>query len=417
MSETATAGTAQTPTQPATVAQARAVLLAGLGHLGAEVVSLGEALGRVLAEDVLAGSDLPGTDNSSMDGYAVVSADLALAGTRSLVTLPVGAEGRAGSPPATHRGGTATIIATGAPLPLGADAVVPHEQTTRDAATGSVTFLAAPAPGDFVRVRGEDARTGTVMARAGTRLRSVDVGVCAAAGRARVTVTRRPRVAVISSGDELVAPGAVPLPHQVIDVNAAMLAAAVTEAGGVPISLGVVPDGARATTRVLEEAGAAADLIVSSAGVSMGGHDHVRDCVAALGAVDLWTVAMRPGKPLVIGRVGTTRFVGLPGNPVSSAVTFLLFARAAILALQGATRLLPPTFPVVLGESLATPVGLETYVRVRLRSEGDSLVATSSGGQGSGMMRGLGDADALAIIPAGVGTVAAGATVQAMTLP
>lgn len=414
-SGTATAAAGRLTQDLASVAEARAALLAGLVRLGSESVGLGLALGRILAEDVLAGTDLPGTDNSSMDGYAVAARDVVRATVEAPVTLQIGGESRAGAPPSAHLPGTATIIATGAPLPCGADAVVPVEQTRR--AASAVTILAPATAGDFVRRRGEDAPAGTVLARTGDRLRSVDIGVCAAAGRGQVNVARRPRVALISTGDELVAPGTPPLPHQVTDINGAMLSAAVSEAGGIPIVVGVIRDDAQATTRALEEASAAADLIVSSAGVSMGGHDHVRECVAALGSVDLWKVAMRPGKPLVIGRVGTTPFIGLPGNPVSSAVTFLLFARPAILALQGATQLLPAAFPVVLAESFAKPASLEMFVRVRLHTEGDSLVAVSSGGQGSGMMRALGDADGLAILPAGVGNVPAGATVQAIALP
>ncbi len=406
---------ARPPAAAVSVEDARGTLLEGLRRLPGQDVALSAALGRVLARDVCARTDLPGTDNSAMDGYAVVSAEIAGATAAAPVRLALGAESRAGHRAPDHRSGTATLIATGAPIPRGADAVVPLEQTERGG--GDVLFAAGAAPGRHIRRRGEDVAAGTVVMAAGRRLRSVDVGVCAAAGMALVHVARRPRVALLSSGDELVEPGTVPQPHQVTDVNTAMLSAAVEEAGGVPVAIGVVGDDRAAVARALESARDAADLVVSSAGVSMGGHDHVRDRVAELGSVSLWTVAMRPGKPLVIGRVGDTPFVGLPGNPVSSAVTFLLFARAAILALQGASRLLPPALPVVLGEAFEKPAHLETYLRVRLERDEGGLVARSSGGQGSAMMHGLGTADALLVLPGGRSVFPAGAPATALQLP
>jgi molybdopterin molybdotransferase len=248
-------------------------------------------------------------------------------------------------------------------------------------------------------------------------LRYVDIGVCAAAGAAPVAVSRRPRVALLSSGDELVAPGARPEPYQVTDVNTAMLSAAVLEAGGIPVPIGAVGDDRAAVLSALGAARDSADLIVSNAGVSVSKHDHVRDCVAQLGEVIVQTVNVRPGKPLVVGRVGSTPFVGLPGNPVSSAVTFLLFARPAILRMQGATQLLPPACSATLAEPFDKPAHLETYVRVRLESGPRGLVARSSGGQGSAMMHGLAAADALAVLPAGAGTFDAGTIVQALQLP
>jgi molybdopterin molybdotransferase len=280
-----------------------------------------------------------------------------------------------------------------------------------------VCFTAAARAGGNIRRRGEDVTAATTLLSAGRRLRSVDVGVCAAAGAANVHVARRPRIALISCGDELVAPGTTPLPHQVVDVNTAMLAAAVDEAGGVAVPIGVVADDLGAMLRALERARDSADLVVTSAGVSVGLHDHVRDSVAELGRVDLWTVPMRPGRPVLIGRVGVVPLVGLPGNPVSSAVTFLLFARAAILALQGASRILPASVPVLLGEPFEKPAALEAYLRVSLRSEGGSEVATSSGGQGSAMMHGLGSADALLVLPAGPTRFEAGSTATALALP
>jgi molybdopterin molybdotransferase len=404
-----------TGTAGASVEEARRRLLAGLAAPAPEDVTLTEVLGRVLLADVTAAADLPGADNSSMDGYAVVAADLSGATSSAPVALPIAGEARAGRPVLSHAPGSATLIATGALMPAGADAVVPVEQTTVDGS--SVAFAAPVVPGTFIRRRGEDVRRGAVMVQAGRRLRSVDIGVCAAAGVERVRVARRPRVALLSTGDELVAPGTIPQPHQVTDVSSSMLAAAVLEAGGIPVLAGVVPDDRAATARALERARDDADLIVSTAGISMGEHDHVRECVAALGSVDLWKVAMRPGRPLVVGVVGATPFLGLPGNPVSSAVTFLLFARPAILAMQGATVLLPPRLPATLADSMRKPAHLETYVRVGLDHDGGRTLARSSGGQGSNIMRALGAADALAILPAGAADFPAGTAVEVMLIP
>lgn len=397
------------------VDEARSVLLAHLRATGAETVPLAAALGRVLAADVRAGTDLPGLDNSAMDGYALLAADVADASPSAPVLLPLGGESSAGRPASDHRPGTATVIATGAPIPPGADSVIPVELTRRIGQ--SVEFLAEPLLGKHIRRRGEDGPAGSVLLSEGHRLRSVDIGVCAAAGMAHVSVGRRPRVALLSNGDELVSPGVVPEPYQVTDINSPMLAAAVLEAGGIPVVIGCVGDQRPAVERALETAAATADLIVSAAGVSMSRHDHVRDAVAALGAVHVRTVAMRPGKPLLIGRVASTPVLGLPGNPVSSAIAFLLFARAAIMHMQGARRVLPLAFAVVLGERFEKPAHLETYARVRLDFGEQSTIAWSSGGQGSAAMHGLGAADALAVLPAGLSVFPAGTTVLALLLP
>lgn len=399
----------------ATVEEARALLVAGLARTAVEVVALNEALGRVVVDDVRALTDLPGLDNSAMDGYAVTALDLDGATSDAPVQLPVGSESRAGYPAPRHLPRTATVIATGAPVPEGADAIVPVEDTAR--LGNHVRFSSAVTAGHHIRRRGEDVLAGAIVVPSGRRLRSVDIGTCAAAGAAAIRVGGRPRVALLSGGDELVEPGTVPQPHQLTDVNSAMLAAAVSEAGGMLAFVGTLPDERAAVIQALRAAAETADLVVSSAGVSMGSHDHVRDCVADLGSVDLWRVAMRPGRPLVLGRVGEKPFIGLPGNPVSAAVTFLLFARAAILAMQGASQVLPLRVPVVLGESFAKPAGLETYLRVSLAAGDGRLVAASSGGQGSAMMRGLGDADALLVLPPGQSSFAAGTAAFALMLP
>jgi molybdopterin molybdotransferase len=236
----------------------------------------------------------------------------------------------------------------------------------------------------------------------------VDIAAAAAVGGASVWVRRRPRVAIVSGGDELVQVGTVPAPHQVTNSNAAMLAAAVREAGGEVVDLGIVEDHPEALRARLALA-SGCDLIVSSGGVSVGRHDHVRQVVAELGSVEAWRVAIRPGKPLLIGRVRDTPFLGLPGNPASAAVTFELFGRPALLALQGATLVHRRRVTLRVGEDVDTPVGLETYVRVCLRETGDGIpIATPSGGQRSSLLRSLTDADALLIVPAGMSRARSG---------
>lgn len=389
-------------------------LLARLTVTGVERVVLSAAAGRVLAEDVVSVRRVPGCDNSAMDGYAVRYADCGDAGGYKGVTLPVLGEARAGSPLAVLEPGAVMVITTGAPIPLGADAVVPVEDTERHGA--SVVIRAAVARGAHVRTAGGDVEAGTVMVAAGQRLRAVDIAACATAGAATVPVHRRPAVAILGGGDELVAPGVDPAPYQVTDSNGPMLAAAVLEAGGEPHMLGVMAD-ERAAVREHLLAAAGCDLVVSSAGVSVGPHDHVRAAVEELGSVDVWRIAVRPGRPLLLGEVGGTPFMGLPGNPVSSAVTFELFGRPALLAMQGATRVRRRRIAVRLGQDVESPRGLESYLRVRLEDGDDGIpVAWLSGNQGSSMLQSLAAADALLAVGADVEHVAAESILPALEL-
>jgi molybdopterin molybdotransferase len=408
--------TALAPSLPLVpVAEAQQRLLALLHMTEVERIQLDAAWGRVLAEDVVSRRRIPGCDNSAMDGFAIAAADAAGATAEAPVRLPVLAEARAGSPLVTHRRRTATSVTTGAPLPDGADAVVRVEDVEVDGET--IVLFSAVRPGADVRRAGEDVESGTVVVRAGRRLRAADLAACAAAGASRPAVRRRPSVGILSGGDELVPPDVTPLAHQVVDSNAPMLAAAVREAGGDPRSLGVMRDDRDAVVRALDGAARACDLLITSAGVSVGAHDYVRDAVAALGSIDVWRIAVRPGKPLLIGTVGGKPLLGLPGNPVSSAVTFELFGRPAILAMQGAARLHRRRVAVRLADDVTSPRDLETYLRVRLEDGDGALpLARLSGAQGSSMLRSLSNADALAIIPAGVSRCDAGTVVDALEL-
>lgn len=376
-------------------------LLALLTVTEVEMVPLDQACGRILAADVTSTRHLPGCDNSAMDGFAVRAADCAGAAASSPVTLPVSGEARTGVAAADLAAGTAMSITTGAPIPRNADAVVRVEDTRPRG--DSVEILVAVTAGTAVRGAGVDVRPGMVMVPAGRRVRPIDIAACAAVGAHSLAVHRRPRVAILGGGDELVAPDVDPAPHQVADSNSPMLAAAVAEAGGEPVAFGVMADDRSAVRHHLHVA-AGCDLVLTSAGVSLGPHDHVRSVVEELGSVDAWQIAMRPGKPLLIGTVLGTPLLGLPGNPVSSAVTFELFGRPAILSLQSATRIHRQRIAVRLGEAVSTPRMLETYLRVRLDDATDGIpVARLSGNQGSAMLRSLSDADALLMVPVGVG--------------
>lgn len=397
------------------VASAQWRLLDEVGVLAAETITLETALGRVLAEPIASRFDLPGFDNSAMDGYAVRAADIARATKNSPVRLPVSGESRAGAVPGAHVAGSAMRIMTGAPMPSGADTVVRQEDTSRDG--NMVDIQVATGQGTSVRRRGADIHAGDTVIHPGHALTSIDIGVAAALGHDRVLAGTRPRVSLLATGDELVPAGSPLGPAQLVDSNSPMLSAAVREAGGSPTFLGIAHD-SKESLRAMLEAASAADLVVSSAGVSVGDHDWVREVVAELGTISTWRVAMRPGKPVLIGRLRDAVFIGLPGNPVSSSVAFELFARPVIRKMQGALELHRRRIRVRLGEEMTKPADLETYSRAVLRtSPGDDLPqAHSSGDQGSSMLQSLTRADCLVVLPVGPEVIGAGTVVEAIPL-
>ncbi len=399
------------------VASAQRRLLEQVGVLAPEAVGLDSALGRILAEPIKSRSELPGFDNSAMDGYAVRASDIARATVTARVRLPVAGESRAGAVPGPLVAGTAMRIMTGAPIPDGADTVVRQEETSRDGAF--VLIEVATALGTSVRPRGADMRAGDTVILPGQQLTSIDIGVAAALGHDRLMVGTRPRVALLATGDELVSAGTAVGPAQLVDSNSPMLTAAVREAGGIPTFLGIARD-SKDSVRAMLEAASTSDLVVSSAGVSVGDHDWVREVAAELGAISTWRVAMRPGKPVLIGRLRNAVFIGLPGNPVSSSVTFELFARPVIRRMQGAHELHRRRMRVRIGEEMTKPAGLETYTRAVLRessqSPDDLPHAHSSGDQGSSMLQSLTRADCLLVLPADLEVIAAGTVVEAIPL-
>jgi molybdopterin molybdotransferase len=368
-----------------------------LGRLGPlDPIELGliEAHGCVLAVDVAAPDDVPAFANSAMDGFAVAAA----AATVDAELDVVGEVAAGASALPTVRPGTAVRIMTGAPLPPGADAVVPVE--VADEAAGRVRLRVAPRPGDHVRAAGESVRGGTRVLAAGRRLDAADVGLLAAVGCARVAVRPRPRVAVISTGDELTEPDTPMGPGRIRDSNSYMLTAMAREAGAVAFRHPIVRDDRRALSEAFEGALAHADILVTSGGVSAGRYDLVKEVLAQLGDVAFHKVGMQPGMPQAFGFIAGVPCFGLPGNPVSAYVSFEVFVRPALRRLQGRTDLNRPRVTAVLDDPLASPPHKVSFLRVRLRREGAEWHAQSTGEQGSAILRSVVDADGLAEVPA-----------------
>jgi molybdopterin molybdotransferase len=336
---------------------------------GRETVSTFDARGRVLIEDVRSGLDVPPADNTSMDGYAVRCADVKDAGTRLPVSqrIPAGVVGSALQP------GTAARIFTGAQVPAGADAVVMQEQCEVDG--DGVRINAVPEPGQWIRRRGEDVSAGSVVLHAGTRLTPASLGLAASVGAATLQVGRQPRVALFSTGDELAMPGEPLRPGAIYNSNRFTLRALIESCGALCTDLGIVPDRLDATRETLRRAAREHDLIVTSGGVSVGEEDHLRPAVQAEGRLDLWQIAMKPGKPLAFGEVrradaSTAWFVGLPGNPVSSFITFVIAVRPLLLRLQGGTDLAPRTMALRADFDWPRPDRRREFLRVRRNDRG-----------------------------------------------
>jgi molybdopterin molybdotransferase len=376
-----------------------------------EQVAAADALGRVLAADLVSAIDVPPQDNSAMDGYAVRTAD-APAGAELPVVQRIAA-GHVGS--ALAPGGAARIF-TGAQVPAGADAVVMQEHT-EPAGADRVRIIAAPGAGQWIRRRGEDVRAGAAVLARGTRLTPAALGLAATVGCAALDVVRRPRVALLSTGDELVmpgsvAPGALP-PGAIYNANRGTLTALLQAAGCAVTDLGIVPDTLEATRAALRQAAHSHDLILSSGGVSVGEEDHIRPAVAAEGHVELWQVAMKPGKPLAFGEIrrdgaGRALFIGLPGNPVSSFVTFLIAVAPLLRALQGADPALPTPLALRADFDWPNPDKRREFLRVR-RNAGGGLERFPN--QSSGVLTSAVWADGLLDNPPGH-TFARGETVR-----
>jgi len=397
--------------------QARAAVLERLRPLPAREVPLGDALGCVLADDVTAAEDLPPFANSAMDGFAVRAADLAGASDREPIALEVTGEVFAGSArlPTVQAGGAARIM-TGGPLPPGADAVVPVEQATVDG--DAVRIRLAPGERQFVREAGEDVRAGAVVLERGRVLDPAAVGMLASVGRRLVPVHPKPRVTVVSTGDELVDPGDPLGPGQIRDSNSWLLVAQARAAGADAFRCGKLRDDPEALRRGFALAAAEGDLVLTSGGVSVGERDYTKQVLAELGDVRSFRVAMQPGMPQAFGFAAGTPLYGLPGNPVSCFVVFEMLVRPALRRLAGHPddRLDRPRVVARLGEPVRSPPGKVSFLRVRLQVGDDGLVATLTGHQGSGVLSSCVAADGLAVVPAERRELDAGAAVQVVLL-
>jgi len=407
------------------VAEARHRLLGAFTPVDAERIPLTHAVGRVLAEPVVSELDLPLFANSSMDGFAVRSADVASANPDIPVELRVIGDIPAGQVSQDKVGpGEAVRIMTGAPLPRGADAVVPVESTdqyrdemiTEAGCPSHVRIYRSVGSGDYVRPKGQDVSQGEVVLPSKNRLRPQDVGFLAMLGVSQVPVYRRPRVGLLSTGDELL-PVEEPLePGKIHDANAYTLSALVERDGGEAIKLGIAPDREEAVREILDRSVASgADLILSSAGVSVGAFDFVRMVVEQRGELNFWRVNMRPGKPLTFGTYRSIPIVGLPGNPVSAFVGYEVFVRPALIKLSGLPDQPRPSIKVKLLEPVNSD-GRESYLRAFVKSEDGHWFARLTGHQGSGNLRSLVQANALLIIPAGVKSLPAEAEIDAWPL-
>ena len=396
-----------------TLAEALDRLTAAVSPLdAAEMVPTFDAFGRILAEDVRSTLDVPPADNTAMDGYALRSADVPAEGT----VLPVSQRIPAGQVPSALQPGTAARIFTGAQIPEGADAVVMQELC--EALDGAVRINTVPPAGLSIRRRGEDVREGAAVLRAGDRLTPQAMGLAASVGIAKLKVARRPKVALFSTGDELVMPGEPIKPGAIYNSNRFLLRGLIEALGGECVDLGIVPDKLDATRDALRRAAQGADLIVTSGGVSVGEEDHLKPAVQAEGSLDLWQIALKPGKPLAFGHVkradGTTAaFIGLPGNPVSSFVTFLLAVRPVLLRMLGVKDLAPRAIEMRADFDWPKADKREEFLRAKLNAQGGLDLFPN---QGSGVLTSAVWADGLVANPPGR-TIARGDVVRFLSFP
>ncbi|MBI4588487.1 MAG: molybdopterin molybdotransferase MoeA [Candidatus Rokubacteria bacterium] len=371
-----------------------------------EFIPIAQALGRVLADDLQAPFDVPPSDNSAVDGYALGSADIPAVGRATLhviADLPAGSlfEGFV-------KAGQAVRIMTGAPMPAGTATVIPQELVER---SGEAVSIPTVAKGANVRLRGEDVRAGAVVIQSGTGLRPQELGLIASLGLTQVLVRQKVRVAILSTGDEVAEPGQPRRPGQIYDSNRFSLRGLVDAAGGVAMDLGIVPDIRDELRTRLFDASCAAEIVLTSGGVSVGIYDLVKDVLLEIGGIDFWQVAMQPGRPLAVGRIGETLFFGLPGNPVASMLTFMLFVRPALWKLAGRREIFPPQFTAVATEPLRKKTGRREFKRGILASGPQGWEVRTTGPQGSGILTSMVAGNCLIIIEEDRGDVRPGETV------
>lgn len=405
------------------VSKARELILEYFSPTEPTRIPLSEAYQMVLAEDVFAERDLPPFANSAMDGYAVMAADVVGAGRENPITLDIIGDLPAGHLPGVKvTPGQAIRVMTGALIPDGSDSVVPLEYTRviqqlpESNLPTQIQVFQSIQRGDFIRPQGQDGRAGELILPKGRLLRPQDIGVLAMLGKDKVSIHRKPTVAIFSSGDELLPVGFPPAPGKIYDSNLPMLSSLITKYGGKVRNLGIVPDKIEAVQSTLDTAvSEQADLILSSAGVSVGAFDFVRAVVEKQGELGFWRVNMRPGKPLLVGRYKNIPFIGLPGNPVSAFVGFEVFIRSVLLKMRGIKEEARPVLQTILEESVESD-GRESYLRAVVRYENGKWLSRLTGHQGSGNLISLVRANALLLIPSGVKFLPIGSEVDAWLL-
>ncbi len=405
------------------VEAARDDILRHFEPLEAEHVALADALGRVLAADIDADIDVPPFANSAMDGFALRAADITNASAAEPVALRVlGEVAAGGTASGAIEPGSALRIMTGAPLPPGADTVTPFEDTdvwrAGGAVEASVVHVLLPTErGANVRAAGEDVRAGTPVVRRGTLLRPGEIGVLATAGAASVAVMRRPRVAILATGDELVDVAEHPGPGQIRNANGYSNAAQVIDAGGEPLRLPIARDTeAQLHDRIDQALAAGADMFLTSGGVSVGDYDVVKRVLEQRGRMEFWRVRMKPGKPLAFGIIEGVPLLGLPGNPVSAMVGFELFGRPAMLKMLGRERWRRPVIHATFDGRYADRGDRRVFVRVAVEQHGEGWIARSAGEQGSGVLSAMMRADGLMVVPEGMTLVEPGARMAVIML-
>ena len=395
------------------VAEAQRRILDAVKPLAPVDLPLLEAWGCVLAEDVTARYDIPTFPSSSMDGYAVRSADLAGATPERPVVLRKIGDAPIGHPPTEAvNTGTTIWIATGAPIPEGADCIAPIEDCREDG--DAISVLKPFDPGSFIRPVGQDLREGEVVVAAGRRLAGAELGVLSSAGYPRVRVHPRVRVAVLSTGDELIEPGGQAAYGQICDSNSYTLWGNLAEAGAVPLRLGIVKDDEAKLRAAITEGLAGADVFITSGGVSVGQRDVVKKILQSLGTIERYKVSMQPGAPQAFGLVEGKPFFGLPGNPVSVFVSYELFIRPALLTMMGHTSVTRPELTAVLEEDVAGPPDKDRYTRVRVTGTDGAWRARPTGAAGSHLLATVSRANGLALIPAGTAIARAGDPVRVL---
>lgn len=396
----------ESPYPMVSIAEATATIMAHARPLASEEIEAFSALGRVLAGDITSPEDIPDVPKSAMDGYALRAAD-GLAPRRVVGELTAG-----GSTEIMLAPGEATRIMTGAPLPPGADAMIPVELTTeRD---GLLHIQRELQPGDYVHIVGQDVRRGQTVLTTGTTIGAAEIGILATLGITQIPVYRQPRVAILATGDEVVEPGSPRPAGAVRDSNRYALMAAVREAGGIPISLGIARDDRDVQRQAILHGLDQADVLITSGGVSMGTRDLIKPLLAELGTVHFGRIAFKPGKPTTFATIGGKLVFGLPGYPVSSLVSFEVFVRPALRALQGDASPFRPQIEVTLAEPIRPSPDRPEYQRIIVRYQAGRFTAVTTGSQSSSRLLSLRGANGLLLVPAGDTVYPAGSTLPAL---